>query len=71
MQTGGTTYTLNNITANHTVQLSFIQSFTVTPSAAANGTINPSSMQTVGSGSSLIFSASANISYAIATWLLR
>ena len=50
VQTGGTTFTLSNITANHTVLVSFISSsttFTITPSAGANGTISPSTSQTV------------------------
>ena len=65
------TFTLNNITANHTVQVTFtLQTFTITPSAGANGTISPSTAQTVNYGSSLTFTATPNTGYVVNSWLL-
>ncbi len=43
-----TSYTFTNVNANHTLSASFaINTYTVTPSAGANGTISPSGSQTV------------------------
>ena len=55
VQTGGTTYTLSNITANHTVWVTFGTAFTVTPSACANGTISPSTAVAVASGTTSLY----------------
>ena len=69
VQTGGTTFTLTNITANHTVHVTFTQlTYTITPSAGANGTISPSTAQTVNYGSSLTFTATPNTGYTVNTW---
>ena len=71
VQTGGTTYTLSNITANHTVYVTFTAlTYTVTPGAGANGTISPSTAQTVSSGGSLTFTATPNTNYMVNTWSL-
>ena len=69
VQTGGRTYTLSNITANHTVAVTFIV-FTpkITPSAGANGTISPSTAQTVTYGSSLTLTATPNTGYTVNAW---
>ena len=67
-QTGGTTFVLMNITANHTVQVTFIKAYTVTPSAGANGAISPNTVQTVNSGSSLTLTATPNSGYGVNTW---
>ena len=69
VQTGGRTYTLSNITANHTVAVTFIV-FTpkITPSAGANGTISPSTAQTVTYGSSLTLTATPNSGYTVNAW---
>ena len=69
VQTGGTTFTLSNITANHSVQVTFtLLTFTVTPSSDANGTISPNTAQTVNYGSSLTFTATPNTGYMVNTW---
>ena len=71
VQTGGTTYTLNSITTNHTVSVTFFNMpVTVTPSAGANGSISPSTAQTVNSGGSLTFTATPNTNYLVSQWLL-
>ena len=44
-------YTFTNVTANHTISASFaINTYTITPSAGANGTISPATAQTVNYG---------------------
>ncbi len=40
-------YTFNNVTGNHTIEVSFaMNTYTVTPSAGANGSISPNTFQT-------------------------
>ena len=71
VQTGGTTYTLTDITANHAVNVTFTPlTYTVTPSAGANGTISPSTEQTVNYGSSLTLTATPGTGYTVNTWSL-
>lgn len=73
VQTGGTTYTLSNITANKTVQVTFnpaTVTYTVTPSAGANGSISPNTFQTVASGGSAGFTATPNSGYVVNQWLV-
>lgn len=71
VQTGGTTFSLNNITANHAVRVTFtIAQHTVTPSAGAGGTISPSTPQTVNNGASLLFTATPAASFTVDQWLV-
>jgi hypothetical protein len=71
VQSGGTTYTLSNIIASHTVQVTFnILTYTVTPSIGANGTLSPNTATTVTYGSSLAFAAVPNAGYCMGTWSL-
>jgi hypothetical protein len=52
----GTIYTTNTVSADCTVEATFTQiTYTVTPSAGANGSITPSAPQTVNSGSTQAF----------------
>jgi len=71
-QTGGSTYTVNNVTANHTVKVTFkpLPTFTVTPWAYANGTISPNTTQTVPYGGSVSCTATANAGYTVDNWSL-
>ena len=63
----GNTYTTNAITANCTVAASFSQiTFTVTPSAGANGTIAPSTPQTVAQGATTSFTVTPSAGYTAA-----
>ncbi|MEI8064708.1 MAG: hypothetical protein WCH84_11675, partial [Verrucomicrobiota bacterium] len=59
VQAGSASYTLANVTANQAVQVTFkpapVPTYTVTPSAGANGGISPNTPQTVVSGSSAGF----------------
>jgi len=69
IQTGGTTYTLSNIIATHTVSVSFkMFTYTVTASAGANGSINPTGAMTKDYGSSQLFTATANAGYTVDKW---
>jgi len=70
-QTSGTSYSLKNITANHTVKVTFkLLTFTITPSADSNGTISPNTPQTVTYGGNITFTAAANTGYTTDTWYL-
>ena len=68
VQTGGTTFTLTNISANHTVQVAFIKTYSITPVAGANGTVAPNTVQTVNRGSNLPFTATPNSGYTVLNW---
>ncbi len=67
-QTGGTSLTLINVTSAWSVQVSFVQTFAVTPSAGANGSISPSVVQTVSAGGGLTFTATPNSGYIVDQW---
>jgi hypothetical protein len=70
VQNGGITYTLNNITGDHTVSVTFKpSSYTVTTSAGSYGTISPAS-PTVNYGANQIFTAKPSSGYAAAVWTL-
>jgi hypothetical protein len=59
-------YTFNNVTADHTISASFaIDTFTITPSAGANGSIIPGTPQTVNYGDSATFNIVADTGYSI------
>jgi uncharacterized delta-60 repeat protein/uncharacterized repeat protein (TIGR01451 family) len=60
----GSTYTTNPITANCTVSASFtLNTYAVTPSAAANGTISPNILQTINHGATTSFTVTPNAGY--------
>ena len=62
-----TTYTFSNVTANHTISATFAaNAFTVTPSAGPNGSISPSSPQTVDYGQTAVFTVTPDTDYHIA-----
>lgn len=63
----GSVYTTNAVTGDCTVIASFaIDTFTVTPSASAGGSIAPSTPQTVNSGATTSFTLTANSGFHIA-----
>lgn len=71
IQTGGTTYTLSNITAEHTVSVTFkILTYTVTASAGLNGDIVPSGDVTKDYGSSQLFTATPDTGYEVDKWFV-
>jgi CSLREA domain-containing protein len=64
-------YTFNNVTANHTITASFaINTYTITPSAGAGGSITPNTAQNVNHGGSIGFTIVANTGYHIADVLI-
>ena len=71
VQTGGTTFGIVNVTASHTVHVTFIlnRTYTVTPSAGANGTISPNTPVTnIAYGGYASFTAMPSYGYTVATW---
>jgi len=70
-QTGGTNFTLFNVTADTIVKVTFKSApvlYTVTPTAAANGSISPNSDQSLASGDSIAFSSLPNPGYVVDQW---
>ena len=66
VQTGGTTYTLSNITADHTVNVTFkLRHYTVT----AGGPVSPASVE-VPCGGSQLFTATVDPGYDVNTWFV-
>jgi hypothetical protein len=63
-----TSYTLSNITANHTISASFVAAatFTITASTGPNGSISPSGAVSVKSGASQTFTITPVSGYKIA-----
>ena len=71
-QSGGNSYTAANVNSNTTVQVAFIaNTYTVTPSAGANGSVSPSTPQNVASGSSVTFTASPAAGYVVNQWIVN
>ena len=56
---------LSNITANHTITASFVQQYTITASAGANGSISPAGSQIYDAGSTPVYTITANKGYVI------
>ena len=66
-----TSYPFTNVTANHTIAASFaIDTYTITASAGANGSISPSGSVTVNHGGSQTFTITANTGYHVADVLV-
>ena len=64
-------YTFTNVTASHTIAASFaINTYTITATAGANGSISPSGAATVNYGGSQTFTITANTGYHIADVLV-
>ena len=69
IQTGGAAYTLSDITAAHTVSVTFkILTYTVAASAGVNGTIDPAGDVTKDYGSSQLFTAMPAAGYEVDKW---
>jgi hypothetical protein len=71
-QNGGDAFILSNIGANASVQVTFAQeqTFTVTPGAGVNGSINPPIAQNVTAGDSVYFTATPSTGYVVSQWLV-
>ena len=66
-----TSFTFNNVTANHTISATFTaNSYTISASAGAGGTISPSGNVTVSHGSNQTFTISPTSGYAISSVLV-
>jgi hypothetical protein len=71
VQVGGTTYTLSDIQANHSVRVIFKQcKHTITPSAGPGGSIEPADPVQVDCGSSQEFTADPDADFDVDTWYL-
>jgi hypothetical protein len=70
----GNTYTFNNVTADHTISVTFAVDanaiFTITPSAGPHGAISPATVTTVTAGGSQTFTFTPNSGYQVATLLI-
>lgn len=62
-----TSYTFTNVTANHTIAATFaLNTYTITSSAGANGSISPTGATAVNHGSNQSYTITPNSGYAIA-----
>ncbi|MGD0077832.1 MAG: hypothetical protein ABSB91_04290, partial [Sedimentisphaerales bacterium] len=69
VQTGGTTYTLSNITAPHTVSVAFtVQTFYITATVGDHGSISPCWTFGRNYGSDQLFTAAPDIGYEVNEW---
>jgi hypothetical protein len=72
VQSGGTTFTLAEVAADATVQVTFaVVTFTVRPGAGTGGTIAPAVEQTVNIGGSVSFTATPAPGYVVDQWLVN
>jgi uncharacterized repeat protein (TIGR02543 family) len=66
-----TSYTFTSVTVNHTISASFaINTYKITPSAGANGSIDPSGAVTVNYGATQAFTITVNTGYHVADVLV-
>ncbi len=66
-----TSYTFSNVTDDHTISATFaIDTFTITPTAGANGSITPATAQTVNYGANRAFTIEADTGYDVADVLV-
>ncbi len=72
IQTGGTMYTLSDITADHTVYVTFsaLPQYTITASAGPNGSVEPNGPTIVCYDDYIEFAATPNPGYMVDTWYL-
>ena len=69
--TTASSYSFSNVTANHTISVTFAPTtFTLTASAGSNGTISPSGAVTVNSGASQTFTITPATGYQVASVLI-
>ena len=62
------TYTFINVTTNHTISATFVaNTYTITASAGANGSIAPNGATTVNSGDNITYTITPDACYSIAT----
>lgn len=65
-------YTFSNVQANHTIAVSFalVPTYTITPTAGANGSISPTAAQTVTEGDDASFTITPDAGYYVADVLV-
>ena len=69
--TTASSYTFSNVTAGHTISVSFAPiTYTITPSAGANGTISPSGVVTINYGTNQSFSFTPATGYQVSSILV-
>jgi hypothetical protein len=72
VRSGGTTFTLAEVAADATVQVTFaVVTFTVRPGAGIGGTITPAAEQSVSIGGSVSFTATPGAGYEVDQWLVN
>ncbi len=65
------TYTFSDVTTNHTIAASFaINTYTITATAGANGTISPAGVVSVNSGATTTFTVTPNTGYHVSDVLV-
>jgi hypothetical protein len=66
-----TSYTFSNVTANHTISATFaLNTYTITASSGANGSVTPSGVTTVNHGGSQGYTITPNTGYHVADVLV-
>lgn len=71
VQTGGNTYNYTSGQCDETLTVSFkSKTYTIIPSAGANGTISPNTTQTIDCGTSKTFTATPNATYEVDKWFV-
>ncbi len=66
-----TSYTFNNVTANHTISATFaVDTYTITASAGSNGSISPSGSVIVDHGNSQLFTITPALNYHVSDVLV-
>ena len=69
VQTGGNTYTLNNVIAEHWMEVAFAQDiYTVSATASSHGSLSPTGTLAVSYGDDLSFSATPDPGYDVVVW---
>lgn len=61
---------MTNVSASHTVTVTFVPQFTISPSAGSNGSISPNTPQAVNSGNAITFTATPSSNYIVNQWLV-
>ncbi|MDD2414330.1 MAG: hypothetical protein PHI94_04080 [Eubacteriaceae bacterium] len=69
-QVQNNTYTFTNVTADHTIAVSFKATYTITASSGTGGTITPSGKATYASGAKAVYTFTADAGYTLSDVLV-
>ncbi len=70
-QVGGNSFTLRDVTAEHSVAVDFaVDTFAILSRAGPHGSVDPEGVVSVGQGYNQPFTATANLGFSLAGWLL-